>query len=166
MDKNLIKDKNKSTNYADKAEQIMDMNRSNTHNYTSIFMFILFIIGVTLIVVSWDIDEQIQTINCESRSLKTANKLALSIGIIFATSSLAFYSCSRVCGNTLIGFHYRIYIIMMFLLGILLIVLGSIIANESAKSQCANKGNPTIIWGLGTIIVVSCLLYFFKKGKF
>ena len=54
---------------------------------------------------------------------------------------------------------------MMFLLGILLIVLGSIIANESTKSECANKGNPTIIWGLGTAIVVSCLAYFFKKGS-
>ena len=151
--------------YSDKADQIMDINKSNMHQHTSIFMIILFIIGVILIVVSWDIDQQLQTLNCQSRALKTSNKLALSIGIVFATSSLAFYSCSRACGSAVSGFHYKIYIIMMFLLGILLIVLGSIIANESTKSECANKGNPTIIWGLGTAIVVSCLAYFFKKGS-
>ena len=94
--------------YSDKAEQIMDLNKSNMHQHTTIFMIILFVIGVILIVVSWDIDQQLQTLNCESRALKTANKLALSIGIVFATSSLAFYTCSRACGSVVAGFHYKI----------------------------------------------------------
>lgn len=139
-----------------------------TSTYTSIFMISIFIIGIILTVVGWDIDKKIEDKKCTSTALKTANKLIYTIGIVFIVSSLSFYACTFKCGDNIQGVHHMVYLVMLFLLGILLIVLGSVVQANS-KDECANSGNPTIIWTLGVIIVLGCGLYFyseFKKNKY
>jgi len=133
-----------------------------THNH--VFMGVIFIIGAVLTTVTWDIDAKIENTDCKSVNLKTANKLALIIGIIFLTSSLSFFGCSSRCENVMSGYNIVTYIIILFLLGILLIVLGSIISASSIDS-CANSGSIASIWGLGIAIVLSCIIYFYLQYK-
>lgn len=133
--------------------------------YTSIFMILIFIIGIILTIVSWDIDAKIQKLNCQSSSLKTSNKIVLCIGITFIVSSLSFYVCSTKCGSVIRGYNYMFYILTMLLLGIALIVLGSIISSESSKPECQNTGNPSTIWGLGVIITLLCLSFLFVRYR-
>jgi drug/metabolite transporter (DMT)-like permease len=152
------------------AQRILDLNtqkyNESASKYTAIFMITLFVIGVILTVISWDIDSKLEDKKCTSKELKTANKIVLCIGIIFIVSSLSFYACSTKCNSSITGFHYNFYIFAMLALGITLIVLGSIISSESSKTpECNNTGNPTIIWGLGTLIVLACGLYFYNEYK-
>jgi hypothetical protein len=129
-----------------------------THDH--LFMAVIFIIGLIVTSASWDIDAKLQDTKCNSSSLKTANKLALVIGVIFITSSLSFFGCSSRCQSVMSGLNITIYISTLLLLGIILIVLGSIISAASIDT-CTNDGNPISIWGLGVIIVLACLYYFF-----
>lgn len=133
--------------------------------HTTLFMSIIFIIGIVLTIISWDIDAKIQKLNCPSSSLKTSNKIVLCIGVTFIVSSLSFYLCSSKCGSVIRGFNYMIYVVSMLLLGIVLIVLGSIISGESSKPECANSGNYSTIWGLGVVIVILCLSFLYMRYK-
>ena len=155
-----------------KLEEILSTNRSkhfenvqNKYQNTLIFMASLFIIGMILTIVSWDIDTKLEDSLCKSKSLKTSNKIVLCIGMILMVSALSFYTCSTSCDSVIAGVHYIYYIILMFILGILLVVLGSIIASESSKVECINTGSTSIIWGLGLIIVLGCGFYFYTKIK-
>ena len=154
---------------SDKLQQILEQRqRVQAHKevqHTVIFMIIIFIIGIILTVVSWDIDAKIQKLNCQSSSLKTSNKIVLCIGVTFIVSSLSFYVCSTKCGSVIRGFNYMFYILTMLLLGIALIVLGSIISSESSKPECQNSGNPSTIWGLGVIITLLCLAFLFIRYR-
>jgi hypothetical protein len=140
------------------------MSTTGNATHTTIFMALIFIIGVILTIVSWDIDNKLQNVPCESSSLKTSNKLVLCIGITFIVSAMSFYGCSNKCSNAIVGLHYTVYIIAIFLLGILLIVLGSIISAAST-AECSNTGNPASIWGLGVIMVLSSITYFYSQYK-
>jgi hypothetical protein len=132
--------------------------------YNHLFMGVIFTIGAVLTTVSWDIESKLEDTPCKSSSLKTANKLALVIGIIFITSSLSFFGCSYNCQSVMSGYNLGTYLVTLFLLGIILIVLGSIISAASVDS-CMNTGSPASIWGLGVLIVLTCLLYFYLKFK-
>ena len=132
--------------------------------YNHVFMGVIFTIGAVLTTVSWDIESKLEDTTCTSSSLKTANKLALVIGIIFITSSLSFFGCSFNCQSVMSGYSLGVYIMTLFLLGILLIVLGSIISSASIDN-CMNTGSPASIWGLGLLIVLTCLTFFYLKYK-
>ena len=139
-------------------------NYSFYNNYNHIFMIVLFFIGIILTTVSWSIDSKIQDKPCKSESLKTANKLVLTIGITLIVSSISFFTCTSY---TDIKFEERslsIYVISMTILGIVLIALGSIISSESVN-ECSNSGNPSNIWGSGLFIVFLSLGYFYLKFK-
>jgi hypothetical protein len=133
--------------------------------HTQLFMSIIFIIGIILTLISWDIDAKIQKLNCPSSSLKTSNKIVLCVGVTFIASSLSFYLCSNKCGSVIRGFNYMVYIISMLLLGVVLIILGAIITSESSKPECSNTGHYSSIWGLGTIIVILCLLFLYMRYR-
>lgn len=134
-------------------------------HYTNIFMIVIFIIGIIITYISWDIDAKLEATKCTSSTLKTCNKIVLCIGIMFITSSLSFYLCSSSCGNSIVGFHYKYYIGLLMLLSIVLIVLGVIITTESSRIDCENTGYPSAIWGLGTLILLCCLFYGYNNLK-
>ena len=84
--------------------------------YNHVFMGVIFTIGAVLTTVSWDIESKLEDTTCTSSSLKTANKLALVIGIIFITSSLSFFGCSFNCQSVMSGYSLGVYIMTLFLL--------------------------------------------------
>lgn len=134
-------------------------------NYNHLFMIIIFFIGIVLFSVAWNIDEKLQNTQCTSTSLKTSNKLVLCIGTILIVFSLSFFSCSVYCDKTFdTGPSLLIHIASIFVLGILLVIMGSIISTNSINT-CVNSGSPTTIWGLGIILVLISLTYFFMKFK-
>ena len=134
-------------------------------NYNHLFMIIIFFIGIVLFSVAWNIDEKLQNTQCTSTSLKTSNKLVLCIGTILILFSLSFFSCSVYCDKTFdTGPSLLIHIASIFVLGILLVIMGSIISTNSINT-CVNSGSPTTIWGLGIILVLISLTYFFMKFK-
>lgn len=133
-------------------------------NYNHIFMTIIFAIGAILTTVSWDIDSKLEDKNCQSTSLKTTNKLALMIGVIFLTSSLSFFGCSYRCQNVMSGFNLITYIIILTILGLALIIIGTTIS-ASSIGNCSNYGSPSSIWGLGVIIVITSIIYFYITYK-
>ena len=137
---------------------------SSDITYNHIFMGIIFIIGAILTTVTWDIESKLEDKNCNSTSLKTANKLALIIGVILITSSLSFFGCSYRCENVMSGFNFISYILSLTVLGIALIIIGTTISATSIDN-CSNSGSPASIWGLGVIIVMSCIIYFYLRHK-
>lgn len=136
----------------------------DTMLYNQIFMLLIFVIGLILTSISWDIDSKLQDTDCKSVNLKTSNKLVLIIGVIFITSSLSFYGCYSRCENIMLGFNMLSYVMLLSLLGIVLIVLGSIISASSINS-CQNNSYTESIWGLGLGIVLSCILYIYFQYK-
>lgn len=139
---------------------------NNDIKYTQVFMITLFIIGIILTIVSWNIDSNLENKVCKSKTLKTLNKIVLCIGIIFIVSSIWFYLCSRKCKNSIHGLHYILYIYAMLILGFVLIILGAIITSESNKYiECNNKKDPPVIWILGTVITITSLVSIYNTYK-
>ena len=121
------------------------------------------IIGLIITVVSWDIDNKLQSSACTSTALKTANKTIMCIGVALMVMGLSYYACNMRCpmpkGR---GSNYLLYIMILFLLGTALIVLGAIVS-ANATGHCQNSGSPTIIWSLGALIVIFCVVTFKKE---
>lgn len=134
------------------------------NNYNHIFMIVLFFIGIILTTVSWSIDSKLQETECKSQSLKTSNKLVLTIGVALIVSSISFFTCTSYTDAKFEEYSLTAYVISMLVLGVILISLGSIIGSESTGA-CANTGNPSNIWGIGLFIVLLSLGYFYLKFK-
>jgi len=134
------------------------------NNYNHIFMIVLFFIGIILTSVSWTIDSKLQDTECKSTSLKTSNKLVLTIGITLIVSSISFFTCTSYTDASFSSQSLTVYISSMLVLGIILIALGSIISAESVN-ECVNSGNASNIWGLGLFIILLCGGYFYLKFK-
>jgi hypothetical protein len=79
-------------------------------------MGVIFVIGLIVTTTSWDIDSKLQDKNCTSSSLKTANKLALIIGVIFISSSLSFFGCSYKCQSVMSGLNITVYLTSLLIL--------------------------------------------------
>ena len=122
-------------------------------NYNYIFMMLILIIGLILFFVSWDIDNKLQNTDCKSTSLKTCNKIVLCISVALIVSSVSFFNCAKKVNVTSGSAKIDLYTVFMFLFGIVLIVLGSIISTQSV-GVCVNSYNITSIWGLGAFIVL------------
>ena len=127
--------------------------------YNQIFMGIIFTIGLVLTTVAWDIESKLEKKNCLSSSLKTSTKLCLMIGVIFITSSISFFGCSYKCGSVMGGYSIGVYIITLFVLGIILIVLGSLISASSSTENCESNSSYSSIWAIGVFMVLTCLIY-------
>ena len=139
-------------------------NNNFYNNYNHIFMIVLFFIGIILTTVSWSIDNKLQDKDCKSASLKSSNKLVLTIGITLIVSSISFFTCTSYTDAKFKDSSLTAYVIIMTVLGIVLIALGSIISSESVDN-CANTGNASNIWGIGLFIVLLSLGYFYLKFK-
>ena len=135
-------------------------------NYNYVFMISILIIGIILFSVSWDIDNILQKSNCKSSSLKTSNKIVLCISVALIVSSLSFFKCSSQKNTPFNLENLNLYIMIMFLFGFTLIVLGSIISNQSVN-ECVNLYNTSTVWGLGVFIVLFSggLLAYKKSAK-
>lgn len=127
-------------------------------------IFILFI-GIILFYTSWDLDNKIQDKDCKSTALKTANKIVLCIGTTFIVSSLSFFTCSKYTGLEVDNFKLIYYVISLFIFGIVLIVLGSMMSSGANTPGCKDYGNPGSVLAIGIVIVLSCSTYFYLEYK-
>lgn len=130
--------------------------------FNNFFMIVIFIIGFILFHTSWNIDAQLQEKNsCDSKTLKTHNKIVLCLGLTLIVSSLSFFTCSSYSDKTFSDLSLEIYVGGITFLGILLIYFGLKISGN-ATGDCAVTGGSTI-WLLGLFILFAGLYYFNRK---
>jgi hypothetical protein len=135
---------------------------------TNIFMIGMFVIGVITFFVSWNVDKDIQKNEssgtaCTSTNLKNANKIVLCLSTAMITSS-TFYVFGK-CDNPE-SVHYKYYVYLSLIIGIMLVVLGIIIAQQSTTSGCTTNAHPEIIWILGLLVtMLSGGLTFYMNTK-
>lgn len=129
---------------------------------SNIFMGLIIIVGIVTFFISWNTDKDLQTESCASTSIKTANKLVLCLSTAMIICPILFWVGN--CENPE-SIHYKWYIYMSLVLGILLLVLGSIISHESTKNKCKVGSHPEWIWILGLIITIFSvgIIYYINK---
>jgi hypothetical protein len=137
-------------------------------NATNIFMGMILVVGFITFFVTWNVDQDLQNEVCTSKILRTSNKIALCLSTVLIVFPITYFFSIRT-GNCSGGgnvFNYKNYIYIVFVLGIILTILGGIIAYESTKIGCSVKTHPEIIWIIGVIItLVSIGILFYTNKK-
>ena len=133
-------------------------------NYNHVFMTFIFFIGLILTVFSWRVDTDATLNKCNSEELRLLNKITLSIGISFITSSASFFICSYSCNySNSQGYSLYVYMLAMFLLGVGIIVTSAL---TLTTANCpAISSDVNIILGLGILITSISLFYFIISVK-
>jgi len=130
--------------------------------FNNFFMIIIFIIGFILFHTSWNIDAQLQDkTSCNSKILKTHNKIVLCLGLTLIVSSLSFFTCSNYNDKTFSDVSLELYVGGITFLGIMLIYFGLKISGN-ATGDCSVTGGSTI-WLLGLFILFAGLYFFNRK---
>jgi magnesium-transporting ATPase (P-type) len=133
-------------------------------SFNHFFMMVIFIIGFILFHTSWNIDTQLQEkTSCDSKILKTHNKIVLCLGLTLIISSLSFFTCSTYSDKTFSDLSLEIYVGSIAVLGLFLIYFG-IQISSSATGGCSVTGGSTV-WLLGLFILFSSIYYFYRKLK-
>lgn len=133
-------------------------------NSNSIFMMVLFILGMVLVFSSLKISADIKN-TCASNALRNSNRGILIIGVVFVVSSASFLLCHTRCtctgGVNATANHYTIFSLV---LGIILIILGATI-NAEAKGECEGaKGQTSLILTIGIIATIMSLGFLGYRG--
>ena len=137
------------------------MNLESGHMYW-IFLLVMLIIGITLIVVNFQIDKQLD--NCKpavDNKVRHSNKGILIIGII----ALAFSLSNAICmwknwdNSVTPTIANEIYIGFMLVISIILIVLGTIVKDVNCKPPVSVEPS-TIVISAGSIMLTISIIYF------
>lgn len=118
--------------------------------YNTLFMLFMLILGIVLIYVGWNVDTSLK--DCTSNSVKVCSKLVLVLGSALIAFSLAYFRCASSCETK--DYGMAVYLIITALLGIFLIVIGSIITAGSHATLCQNK-NANVVWIIGVVMLLS-----------
>jgi hypothetical protein len=118
------------------------------------FLIILLFIGIALFYLAWTLDAQLEKLTCANPAIKTSLKLLLSTGAVLVTASttLLANSISTELSQT-------VFNVTMIILGIFIIVLGSIIVANSSDdgkspgSNCKIQGADWV-WIIGVLMVL------------
>ena len=117
-----------------------------------VFYVLFLILGLVTYYISWNIDSSIATSTCKSAALKTSNKILLTISsLLVAISLLSLLGCDALSTQ-----NKLIYSSITIILGLLLIILGSIIvANSGKDSSCSRASGEGAVWVIvfGIIII-------------
>jgi asparagine N-glycosylation enzyme membrane subunit Stt3 len=125
-----------------------------------VFMVIIFIIGIILFIVSWNIESDLESKQCTNSDLKTSVKIVLCISIVLIVSSISFFICSSSKKSPNFGLSF--YLATMFILGVTLLVLGTVIDSNSTGT-CSTSSNASNIWGIGISLIVVCAMFLYIK---
>jgi len=141
------------------------MNKAN-----AAFMVFIGFLGFILTYASWSIGNKLNEKACTSSNLKNSNHAVGILGMTGIVSCISYFICVMRCGcdevsvsqNT--GLAIYGYISFILVIGITIIVLGSIIDVES-KGQCKEASKYSgIIWGIGVALVLFSAGFFGFKG--
>jgi len=128
----------------------------------SFLAVVLAVLGLFLTVVSLRLSSVIEsTSNCmQSSSLMNSNRLVLIIGIVLFMSSAGYLLCKRSCQGDLSATSTSdlMYLSFNLVLGIVIIVLFSIIANQLKSCNAQLSGADSFLVAFGIIIGVSSTL--------
>jgi len=116
------------------------------NSYGAAFTITMLFLGVVLVYISWDLDGKLR--DCNDMALKNSNKLILALGSMLFAFSLASLRCSRADS---VGVPF--YLIVSMILGVVLLVLGSIVTARSTGT-CFNSGSPSIVWIIGVVMIL------------
>ena len=129
------------------------------------FMSFITLIGFWLLYPSWDMNNKMRNKTCKG-VLNTLNMLVATVAVTCIVFGLSFAICMSKCdcrgtgsigGFTVGGFT--------LLLGIFLIVVGSMVI-QNAKGECEDlKGSGTMVLVPGLFMVVGSLGYGFMKTQ-
>ena len=146
------------------------MNKGNT-----VFMLFIGFLGVLLTYASWSISAKLNEKTCTSSNLKNSNQAVNLLGLSGIISCVSYFICvSRsVCDKDTedksSGLAIYGYLSFVLVIGIMIIVLGSIIEVESKKECKGVSKYSGIIWGTGVGLVLFSLSFFgfngYKKYK-
>ena len=135
------------------------------NNLLHIFMFVLFIIGLLLVILSFSSYSKLED-KCSTVGLRAKLRIAIGIGSVFISLSIGYLMCVTISGcNCDIGDYnsWKIYTMLGMLFsmggGLLLLILG--IKNDLKSVDCdVDLGaTPTILMVLSIIQIVLPVLY-------
>jgi cytochrome bd-type quinol oxidase subunit 2 len=129
---------------------------------SKIFMGFILILGFINFIIAWNTDKDLQNKPCASNNMKNANKILLCISTAMVITPILYFFGD--CNNPE-SVHYKWYLYLALILGILTIFLGAIISSESKKDECHIESHPEWIWILGTIttLLSGFLIYYVSK---
>uniref|UniRef100_A0A6C0D0R4 Uncharacterized protein n=1 Tax=viral metagenome TaxID=1070528 RepID=A0A6C0D0R4_9ZZZZ len=129
-----------------------------------IFMLLLFIFGIFLAIVYTNIDNVIRKMPNSNTDLQNANKAILVISVMFIVIGFSYLACHRSCNCDLPNTSEPLfYVIFSALLGIILIVLGSLIQAKSGGNDEIVKNAPSL-WISGVILALIGFIYIIYSG--
>ena len=129
-----------------------------TVQYNTLFMIFMLLLGIILIYVGWNVDTSLK--DCTSNAVKVSSKLVLVLGSALIAFSLAYFKCASSCETK--DYGMAIYLILTAILGIFLIVIGSIITAGSHQTLCQNK-NANVVWIIGVIMLLSSAFVIYQN---
>lgn len=122
-----------------------------------LFLFIMLVLGIAVLATAFNINSDIS--KCKSQLAQNCLRGLFILGsTLVAIPLTSFIVCRNIdhVGSELTG---KLLVLFMFLLGVAITALGSIINAECKKE----KGNTTFPIVLGVIITLFCLIYFFSS---
>lgn len=141
------------------------MNKGN-----AAFMIFIGFLGFILTYASWNIGNKLNKKACLSSDLKNSNHVVGVLGMTGIVSFISYFICVLRCGcdktssyqSSGLGIYG--YLFFVFVIGITVIVLGSIIEKES-KGECKQASKYTgMIWGTGVCLVIFSTSFFGFKA--
>jgi len=117
------------------------------------FLIILLALGVALFYLAWSLDAQLEKTTCSNSTIKTSLKLLLCTGVVLITASTTL-----LANGISTDLSQTVFNIVMIVLGIFIIVLGSIIVANSNDGSTTGSNCKIIgadwVWILGVIMVL------------
>jgi hypothetical protein len=112
-------------------------------------------LGIWLLISCFAIDNEISKTNCKDKNLRNANMASVVTSSMLIAISLSFFACSMACdcsgtSNLLISNPY-LFCSALLILGVMLIVYGSVISSKGSKCGSVDK-YAQIIWISGILI--------------
>lgn len=135
-------------------------------NLLHIFMFIVFIIGILLIIITFEAYSKL-TQQCSSNSLKNKLQISIIIGTVFAITSIGYFICvmKKSCKcNIGLKASWQLYtfVVISTGMGVGLLLLSNGIKNDLKQPNCNINLNyiPDILFGLSIAQIIMSVLYF------
>lgn len=126
---------------------------------TMVFMGTFFIFGAILMGVSDNMHTKLK--GCVDKDIHNANKALLVISVILMTASISFMLCEWKCKSCQFSVGLTSLVVILFVLGIILTVLGAMIKN-SDKTGCKGskiKDSANAVMGIGIGLILLIFLY-------
>lgn len=121
-----------------------------------LFAIGMFILGIILIVLNFQIDSSVHSTQCVDTQLQNCNKGILVLGTAAIVASASYLGCQIKSGSGQSIITTEMYASFCLVLGIVIVVLGSIMQSRANKStsctKAKNKTTPVII--LGSLMIV------------